>query len=86
MFPAEYKNRAFIAQRGSWNRAQKNGYRVMTVALQPGQPPKYELFLEGFVQGGQVWGRPNYVQWMPNGSMLLSDDYAGAIYHITYSR
>ena len=86
MFPAEYKNRAFIAERGSWNRNERNGYGVVTVTLQPGQPPKMEPFLSGFVQGGQVWGRPNYIEWMPDGSMLLSDDYAGAIYHITYSR
>jgi len=86
LFPAEYRNRAFIAQRGSWNRTQKTGFRVMTVALSPGQPPKYELFAEGWAQGDQVWGRPNYIEWMPDGSMLLSDDYAGAIYHITYQR
>lgn len=86
MFPPEYRNRAFIAQRGSWNRTQKNGYRVMTVTLAPGQPPKYELFAEGWVQGPQIWGRPNYIEWMPDGSMLLSDDYTGAIYRITYQR
>jgi len=86
MFPPEYRNRAFIAQRGSWNRTQKSGYRVMTVTLAPGQPPKYELFAEGWVQGQQIWGRPNYIEWMPDGSMLLSDDYTGAIYRITYQR
>jgi glucose/arabinose dehydrogenase len=84
MFPAEYRNRAFIAQRGSWNRTEKSGFRVMTVTLRPGEPPKYELFAEGWAQGGQVWGRPNYIEWMPDGSMLLSDDYAGAIYRISY--
>jgi glucose/arabinose dehydrogenase len=86
MFPAEYKNRAFIAQRGAWNRTEKTGYRVMTVTLQPGQPPKYELFAEGWLQNNMPWGRPNYIEWMPDGSMLLSDDYAGAIYRISYSR
>jgi glucose/arabinose dehydrogenase len=86
LFPAEYRNRAFVALKGSWNRTQKTGYRVMTVELQPGQPPKYEVFAEGFVQGDKVLGRPTYIEWMADGSMLLSDDYHGAIYHITYQR
>jgi glucose/arabinose dehydrogenase len=86
MFPAEYKNRAFLAQRGSWNRTQKSGYRVMTVTIVKGQAPKYEVFAEGFLAGDKPWGRPNYIEWMPDGSMLLSDDHAGAIYRITYQR
>ncbi|MGH7318085.1 MAG: PQQ-dependent sugar dehydrogenase [Candidatus Rokuibacteriota bacterium] len=86
MFPPEYRNRAFIALRGSWNRTQKSGYRVMTVELKPGAPPKYEVFAEGFLQGDKPWGRPTYIEWMPDGSMLVSDDYAGAIYQITYQR
>lgn len=86
MFPAEYKHRMFLAQRGAWNRTQKTGYRVMTVQLVTGQPPKYELFAEGWLENNQPWGRPNYVEWMPDGSMLLSDDYAGAIYRISYSK
>jgi glucose/arabinose dehydrogenase len=85
-FPAEYRNRLFIAQKGSWNRTQKLGYRIMTVDLKPGQPPKYEVFAEGFHQGNTVLGRPTYIEWMPDGSMLVSDDYHGAIYHVTYSR
>jgi hypothetical protein len=87
MFPAEYKNRMFLAQRGSWNRTKQTGYRVMTLTTTKGQPPKYEVFAEGFLQqDGKPWGRPNYIEWMPDGSMLLSDDHAGAIYRITYQR
>jgi glucose/arabinose dehydrogenase len=86
MFPAEYKNRAFIAQKGSWNRTQKSGYRVMTVTLAPGRPPKYDVFAEGFLQGEQFWARPTYIEWAPDGSMLVSDDYTGAIYRISYSK
>jgi glucose/arabinose dehydrogenase len=86
MFPSEYRNRAFIAQRGSWNRTQKTGYRVMQVTLQSGQAPKYEVFAEGWLQGDQFWGRPVYVELMPDGSMLVSDDYTGAIYRIAYQR
>src|SRR5207247_11366737 len=50
MFPAEYKNRAFLAQRGSWNRTQKIGFRVMMVTLRTADVPKYEVFAEGWLQ------------------------------------
>ena len=86
MFPPEYKNRALLAQRGSWNRTQKVGFRVMMVTLGTGGAPKYEVFAEGWLQGDQVWGRPVYTQEMKDGSLLVSDDYAGAIYRITYQR
>jgi hypothetical protein len=58
----------------------------MTVELKAGQPPKYEVFAEGWLQGNQVWGRPVYLQEMKDGSLLVSDDYAGAIYRISYKR
>jgi len=86
LFPPQYRNRLFIAQKGSWNRSEKIGYRVMTVELKAGQPPQYEVFADGFQQGGKVLGRPTHIEWTPDGSMLLSDDYNGAIYHITYKR
>jgi glucose/arabinose dehydrogenase len=86
MFPAEYKNRAFIAERGSWNKTEKSGFRVVMVTLQPGQPPKQEVFAEGWAQADSFWGRPVYVQEMKDGSLLVADDYAGAIFRISYSR
>ncbi len=86
LFPPQYRNRLFIAQKGSWNRSERIGYRVMTVELKPGQPPKYEVFADGFHEGDKVLGRPTHIEWMPDGSMLVSDDYHGAIYHITYAR
>ena len=86
MFPAEYKNRALIAQRGSWNRTEMSGFRVMMVTLAPGQTPKYEVFAEGWRDGSKFWGRPVYVTEMKDGSLLVSDDYTGAIYRIAYSR
>ncbi len=86
MFPAEYKNRAFLAQRGSWNRTQKIGFRVMMVTLRSGDVPKYEPFAEGWLQGDKIWGRPVYTKQMKDGSLLIADDYAGAIYRVTYSR
>jgi glucose/arabinose dehydrogenase len=86
MFPAEYKNRIFLAQRGSWNKTQKIGFRVAMVTLRTGDVPKYESFAEGWLDNNQPWGRPNYLIHMKDGSLLLSDDYAGAIYRISYSR
>jgi glucose/arabinose dehydrogenase len=58
----------------------------MTVDLKPGAPPKYEVFLDGCNEGNTVLCRPTYIEWMPDGSMLLSDDWNGAIYRITYQR
>jgi glucose/arabinose dehydrogenase len=86
MFPPEYKNRIFLAQRGSWNKTQKIGFRVAMVTLRPADVPKYETFAEGWLENNQPWGRPNYTIQMKDGSILLSDDYAGAIYRISYSR
>ena len=84
MFPAEYKNRIFIAERGAWNRTQKTGFRVTMVTLRTGEPPKEEVFAEGWLQGEDFWGRPVYLTEMKDGSLLISDDYAGAIYRVSY--
>ena len=86
MFPPEYKNRIFIAQRGSWNRTEKLGYVLTTVTLTMGQPPKQEGFATGWLENNKPWGRPAYLYQMPDGALLVSDDYAGAIYRITYHR
>jgi glucose/arabinose dehydrogenase len=86
MFPEEYKNRIFIAQHGSWNRSQKIGYRVMSVKLNGNKVVSYEPFAEGWLQGDSVSGRPVDLLVMPDGSMLLSDDFAGVIYRITYTK
>ena len=84
MFPEEYKNRIFIAQHGSWNRSQKIGYRVMSVKLNGNEVVSYEPFAEGWLKGDSVSGRPVDVLVMPDGSLLVSDDFGGVIYRITY--
>jgi glucose/arabinose dehydrogenase len=86
MFPPEYQNRLIIALRGSWNRTQKTGFKLMQVTHSPGQTPKFEGFAEGWLQGEEFWGRPVDVQAMRDGSLLVSDDYNGALYRITYQR
>jgi glucose/arabinose dehydrogenase len=86
MFPSEYRNQIFIAEHGSWNRSTPIGYRVTLVRLHQGRAVKYEVFAEGWLQGGRVWGRPVDLLVMPDGALLVSDDYANAIYRISYNR
>jgi glucose/arabinose dehydrogenase len=84
-FPAAYRNSIFIAEHGSWNRSRKIGYRVTMVTLDGDKAVSYQPFAEGWLQGGErVWGRPADVLVAPDGSLLVSDDYAGAIYRIRY--
>ena len=83
MFPAQYHHQIFIAEHGSWNRSVPIGYRISTVRLDGDEAVSYEVFAEGWLPSdGQVWGRPVDVQVLPDGSMLVSDDEAGAIYRI----
>ncbi len=84
MFPPEYRHQVFIAEHGSWNRSKKSGYRVSLVRLQDSKAVAYEPFAEGWLQGESAWGRPADVLVLPDGSLLVSDDQAGAIYRITH--
>lgn len=84
-FPAAYRNRAFIAEHGSWNRRQKSGYRISTVTLDGAKAVSYEPFATGFHRGDEVYGRPVDLLVLDDGSLLVSDDYAGALYRIRYS-
>ncbi len=89
MFPSMYKNQAFFAEHGSWNRSRKSGYRVMMVTLDDKyNATSYEPFLSGWLDSDDdddVWGRPVDIELMPDGSMLVSDDFANAIYRVTYT-
>lgn len=86
MFPAEYRNRILIAQHGSWNRTKKIGYNVVQVTLAPDGTAKAAPFMTGFLEGEEFWGRPVDVQVMPDGAVLVSDDWNGALYRISYQR
>lgn len=83
-FPEAYRNQILIAEHGSWNRSKKIGYRVSLVRVENGKGVAYEPFATGWLHGETPWGRPADVLVMPDGSLLVSDDYAGAIYRITY--
>ena len=84
-FPENYRNQVFIAEHGSWNRSKKNGYRVTRVKLDGERAIDYQPFVVGFKRGEEVLGRPVDLLVMPDGSMLISDDQAGAIYRVTYA-
>ena len=84
MFPPGYRGQVFIAEHGSWNRSKPIGYRVSLVRLEGNRAASYEVFADGWLQGGTAWGRPVDVQEMPDGSLLVSDDKAGRIYRISY--
>ena len=86
-FPQKYQNGIFIAEHGSWNRTTPIGARVMFVSLKAnGSADKAEVFAEGWLdpETKQYRGRPADVAVMRDGSLLVSDDFAGAIYRITY--
>ena len=85
MFPCEYKNVLFVARHGSWNKTKKIGGDVIAVKLnKDGTVKSWEPFLTGFLENNQYGGRPVDVQMMKDGSLLVSDDYAGAVYRITF--
>ena len=89
-FPPGYRGNILIAEHGSWNRSRKSGYAVARVSVDSqGRAGKPEPFIEGWLQTDasgreSVWGRPADVLVMPDGSLLVSDDLAGAIYRVSY--
>lgn len=86
-FPESYQNQIFIAEHGSWNRTNPLGYRIMLVRLKSEKEAEsYEVFAEGWLGKESSWGRPVDLLVLPDGSMLVSDDHAGAIYRIAYQK
>jgi glucose/arabinose dehydrogenase len=88
MFPAKYQGGIFVASRGSWNRTKPSGALINFVPLKAdGAAAGSEVFAEGWLDGNGVYrGRPVDVAVMKDGSLLVSDDFAGAIYRITYQQ
>jgi glucose/arabinose dehydrogenase len=86
-FPARYQGGLFSAQHGSWNRTKPVGARIMFTPLKAdGTAQATQVFAEGWLddETGLYRGRPVDVAMMKDGSMLVSDDFAGAIYRVTY--
>jgi glucose/arabinose dehydrogenase len=84
-FPAEYRGQAFIARHGSWNKSKKIGGDIVVAKLnKDGTLKSLETFLTGFIQDNNYVGRPVDLLVMKDGSLLISDDYAGAVYRVSY--
>jgi glucose/arabinose dehydrogenase len=90
MFPAEYRNNMFIAMHGSWNRTTKQGYSVVRATVDGSGKVTLQPFLDGFLQDAKadppMWGRPVDVLVMKDGALLVSDDYNGIVYRVSYAR
>jgi glucose/arabinose dehydrogenase len=89
-FPAEYKGGLFVALKGSWNRSEPTGYKVVLVPFKDGKPlGYYENFATGFWVTGEnraeVWGRPAALAVAKDGSLLVGDDTGGTIWRISYT-
>lgn len=85
-FPTAFRNQILIAEHGSWNRSEKVGYRISMVSLDgDGNAVSYEPFATGWLQGEEAWGRPVDLEFLPDGSLLVSDDQANMVYRIRYS-
>ncbi len=87
-FPAEYKNNILIAEHGSWNRHVYQGARIERVIVDAdGKNAKQEVFAEGWLKEPQDYhGRPTDILQAKDGSILVADDWAGAIYRISYAK
>jgi len=86
-FPQGYANQVFIAEHGSWNRSFPIGYRVTLVGLNAaGESTGYRPFATGWMDDatGEYWGRPVDIELLPDGSMLVSDDFKNVVYRIFY--
>jgi glucose/arabinose dehydrogenase len=86
LFPQSYRNVAFVARHGSWNREQKFGFDVVVARIDGGRA-RIEPFLTGLLdpRTNAFYGRPSYLLPLEDGSLLVSDEQNGAIYRITYS-
>jgi glucose/arabinose dehydrogenase len=85
-FPEPYRSGAFVARHGSWNRSTPVGYDVLFLQFDAkGNPVKQQPFITGWLSGNGAWGRPVDIKELPDGSLLISDDFAGVIYRVTYT-
>jgi glucose/arabinose dehydrogenase len=87
-FPSTYKNGAFVAQHGSWNRSHFSGYKVVFVPFSNGKPSgKPQDFMTGFIANeDEVYGRPVGLAILKDGSLLVTDDGGGRIWKISYAK
>jgi glucose/arabinose dehydrogenase len=85
MFPREYQDAIFIARHGSWNKTKKIGGDIVVAKLNPdGTVKSVEPFITGFLVNNNYIGRPVDIELMKDGSILISDDWNGAVYRVSY--
>jgi len=85
MFPPEYRNAIFVARHGSWNRSEKFGGDIAVVWLNDdGTVKSVDPFITFFIENNKYLGRPAGLLFLKDGSMLISDDFNGAVYRVTY--
>jgi len=81
-FGNKYQHQLFVAEHGSWNRTKKSGYKVGLVTISNGKVTGYSDFITGFMADETTYGRPVAFAQLADGSLLVSDDYAGQIYRV----
>ena len=86
MFPAKYRGAIFIARHGPWNRTKKDADVAVAYLDNNSRVTKVEPFLTGWTKDNEYLGRPVDLLTLPDGSLLVSDDHAGAIYRVSYGR
>ncbi len=90
MFPKEYRGDVFVSFHGSWNRAERTGYKIVRVHFQDGKPAGgYDDFITGWMLSAssrEVWGRPVGMVVLKDGSLLIADDGANKIWRVSYAR
>jgi glucose/arabinose dehydrogenase len=85
MFPRDYRNAIFVARHGSWNKSRKIGGDIVVVKLnRDGTVKSMTPFITGFLADNKYLGRPVDVEVMKDGSLLIADDYNGAVYRVSY--
>jgi glucose/arabinose dehydrogenase len=86
-FPDSYQHQLFVAQHGSWNRSEPDGYRVALVTFKDSKPVSEQVFVDGWLTPDkEVLGRPVDILELPDGSLLISDDKLGLIYQVKYQK
>lgn len=85
-FPKEYQGDLYVAFHGSWNRSTPTGYMVVRIKIKDNIPVSIEEFAHGWLDGTRKTGRPVDILITQDGSMLVSDDYGGKIYRISYKK
>ena len=86
-FPADYRENAFAALHGSWNRSRRTGYKIVRIPTQNGQAAgEYIDFMTGFVTSeGDVWGRPVGVAVAKDGALLVTDDGGNCVWRVSFA-